>query len=216
VLLFENKFYICSIINVNQIKMKIKFKNLSGVTYAHLKNVASTDALRPVMNGVNINFKENRLECTDAHLLMIYPINILSDSEFNEDVNSVIVPIRFFNHLKYMIDIHKKHLESIDYVLLDEYAEVYFAGELVYRCKYIEGKYPIVSEVISNIQSKRKEVKEIGFNLGILSRLTKAFPYKHLNNVKFSLYAQNKGMLVESLNEDLLEVKGIVMPIMLT
>jgi len=191
--------------------MKIEFENLSGVSYTHLKNVASTDNLRPAMQGVNINLKQSRLECTDAHLLMLYPIKICEGSNINPEIDSVIVPIRFFNHLKYMVDIPRKFLGAVKYFLLDEFAEVHFGNELVYRCRYIDAQYPIIDAVLPNVEWKREEVKEIGFNLNIIGKLTQAFPKEFPNNVKFNLYSQNKGVLVEQIDGD---VKGIVMPIM--
>jgi len=82
---------------------------------------------------------------TDAHALIMYPIEI-TENDFNLD--GLIVPIRFFNHLKYMADIAKADFDLLDYILTDEYAEVYFCGEMVFRCKYIDGKYPKFEKII--------------------------------------------------------------------
>ena len=195
--------------------MKVIFENKSLVTFNHIKNVLSNDDLRPAMQGVNINLKEKRLEATDAHVCMVYPIAISEDSVFDKDSDSLIVPARFFNHLKYMEEIPKKYLDTLQYVLTDEFAEVYFANELVYRCRYIDAKFPKIQAVLPNEEWKREKVESIGFSINVLEKMLKAFPRSFPNNLKFTLYSANKGVLVESTNEDCEGVFGMVMPILL-
>jgi len=195
--------------------MKVIFKNTADVNFTQLKNVVGTDDLRPAMQGVNINLKHSRLEATNAHLLMIYPIEILADSDYDKENDSLIVPVRFFNLLKYMMDIPKKYLSALNYVLTDEFAEVYFGEDLVFRTKYIDAKYPKIESVLPTEEWKGGGVDKIAFNTSVIEKMTKSFPKCFPNNIVFNLYAKNKGVLVESMQEDLKGCKGMIMPIMI-
>jgi DNA polymerase III sliding clamp (beta) subunit (PCNA family) len=190
--------------------MKVKIKNLSGVSFTQLKNVISNDDLRPSMCGVNINLKYSRLECTNAHLLLMYPIEII-ESDITEYSDSLVVPARFFNVLKYMLDIPKKHIEVLEYVFTDEFAEVYFGEELVYRCKYIDAKFPNIQAVLPTDEWKRENPKKVGLNINSLEKLIKSIPYNFPNNFTFDIYAKNKGLFLETLQEP--KIKGMIMPI---
>jgi DNA polymerase III sliding clamp (beta) subunit (PCNA family) len=192
--------------------MKVKIKNLSGVSFTQLKNVISHEVLRPSVCGVNINLKYSRLECTNAHLLLMYPIEII-ESDITEYSDSLVVPARFFNVLKYMIDIPKKYIELLEYVLTDEFAEVYFGEELVYRCKYIDAKFPNIQAVLPTDEWKRENPKKVGLNINNLEKLMKGIPYNFPNNFTFDIYAKNKGLFLETLQEP--KIKGMIMPIML-
>jgi len=187
--------------------MKVKFKNPLNANFSHFKHVASADNLRPIMCGVNINLKQSRLECTDAHILVSFPIEI---TENDSDTESFVVPLNFFNHLRYMVVIDKKLLTHLEYVLSEDYAEVYFADELVFRCRYIDGKFPNIDKVLPTAAWVREKVEEIGLNFSILKRLTNGLPFSSPNNYKLSLYAKNKCVFVESNNEDLKGVFGLI------
>lgn len=192
--------------------MKLKFKNITGVTYTHLKNVASSDDLRPAMQGVHINLELGRLECTDAHICCLYPIEIL---ESEGEVKNKIVPIRFFNVLKYMIDIPKKFIELLEYVIEDDFAEVYFGGDLVYRCKYVDATFPKIESILPSVEDVIVGVPKIGLNMDILNKFSKSFPRTYPNNFVFSFYADNKGIIGESMANDFPKMKGVIMPVML-
>jgi len=195
--------------------MKVIFKNSALVSHTHLKNCVSTDDLRPAMCGVNINLKEKRLEATDAHILMTYPIEILEESVFDKELDSLIVPVRFFNRLKYMIDVPLNLFGTLEYVLTDEFAEVYFGNELVYRCKYIEEKFPKIESVLPNANWEKEVVDVIGFNCNVLDRAIKSVPSKFPNHIKLHLYGKNKGVFIESSNDDSPKVFGLIMPILI-
>ena len=120
--------------------MKLEFKNLAKVNFNHLKNCVSNDILRPAMGGVFIDFDNKKMVVTNAHIMMIYPIEI--NGLIPIDKRGVILPLRYFNHLKYMIDVPKKTVIDFTYKLEDDFAEVYFGRDLIYRCNYIEGEYP--------------------------------------------------------------------------
>lgn len=195
--------------------MKVKFKNITLVSFTHLKNCVSSDDLKPSMQGVNINLKEKRLEATDAHVLMTYPIEIEAESEYDKDLDSLIVPVRFFNRLKYMIDIPLKSYAHLEYVLEDEKAIIYFGGQLIFQCNYIDAKYPKIENVLPNDTWKRENVDVISFNCDVLNRAIKSIPNNFPNNIKLSLYAKNKAVIIESLNENIPKIIGIVMPVLI-
>lgn len=195
--------------------MKVIFKNSSLVSFTHLKNCVSTDDLRPAMCGVNINLKEKRLEATDAHVLMTYPIEILAESEYDKELDSLIVLVRFFNRLKYMIDVPLKLYGALEYILTDEFAEVYFGNELIYRCKYVDAKFPKIESVLPNSDWNKEIVDVIGFNCNVLDRAIKSIPSVFPNNVKLHFYAKNKGVFIESANDNEPKVNGLIMPILI-
>jgi hypothetical protein len=192
--------------------MKVKIKNLSGVNFTNLKNAVSNDGLKPSMCGVNINLKYSRIEATNAHILVMYPIEII-ESDIDNNIDSLVVPVRFFNISKYMIDIPKKYHDGLEYIFTDEFAEVYFGNELVYRCRYIYAKYPNVENVLPNDKWIRENHNKVGLNINVLEKLTKSLPYNFPNNITIDIYARNKGIIVETLQEP--KIKAMIMPIML-
>lgn len=193
--------------------MKIKFKNICNVTFSQLKDIVLKDKLRPSMCGVHINITESRFEATNTHALIIYPIEII-ESDTKE--GSFIVPVRFFNHLKYMQDIKLNDIDLLNYVLTDDYAEVYFFDKLVFRCDYIDAKYPNINGDLPKSDSKKIEVDCLGLNFNVLKTLISAMPKKHPNEFKLSFYGKNKRVIVEPLCNDLPKgVLGLIMPIML-
>ena len=189
--------------------MKVEFNNLTKVSFAELKNVVGTDNLRPVMKGVYIDFKNQKLVCTDAHILIMYPIEITAN---NSGLDGIIVPVRFFNHLKYMQDIPRRKVIDFNYILTEEFAEVYWLGELVYRCRYIEGKYPNYEAVINDTPDKEVELNEIGIDLKMLARVADAIP-SSLKKFKFKFFGKNRHIIFQELSYDYpTPIKGLIMP----
>lgn len=191
--------------------MKVKFTNPQSVTYAMLNNAVCKDDLRPAIQQVCIDLKEKKLIVTDAHVLVAYPIEITENETNCEDM--FLVPPRFFNHLKYMVDVHKKKLGLLEYFLTDEYAEVYLFGELVYRCKYADYKYPTWKNVMPN-ESESKPLSSIGLNLNVLKQLCNALP-NNISGYEFIFTAQNKAVLVKSIDESN-KTTAIIMSFMLS
>ena len=192
--------------------MQVKFENITDIKYTHLKNVVGNDDLRPVMKGVFIDFKEQCLVATDAHVLISYPIKI---TETDSDLEGVIVPIDYFNYLRYMVALpaKNKRVLDIEYVLTEKYAEIHWLGEMIYRCKYIEGKYPLWKNVMVNPDEHPDKPKQIGINLHILKKLTQGLPSANPQTMKMETTAPNKAILFTSTNADYdRPIKAIVMP----
>lgn len=194
--------------------MEVKFINTTGVKHTHLKNVVSDDGLRPAMCGVYIDFKEKRLVATDAHVLISYPIEITDN---NSDLDGVIVPVDYFNRLRYMIALPPKSKMAIDveYVLTDTYAEVHFLGEMIYRRKYIEGKFPDYNNknIIPDPNEFPEKPKEIGVNANILKKMLLAMPSADFQTLKMETTTASKAILFTTTNEDYdRQIQAIVMP----
>lgn len=189
--------------------MKVKFKNLSDVSYRHLKNITDNSGLRPVLSGAYIDVKNQKIVATDAHVLVCYPIEV---TENDSEIEGKIVPISYFNQLRYMaeIPIKSKRYVNPEYVLTDEYAEVYYLGELAYRCKYIEGKYPTYNNIIPDTK-EAKEIDSIGLNINILARFTKAIPANTMSIFKTYFFDKTKAVVLVSEQDDY-PIKGLVMP----
>lgn len=197
--------------------MNVKFINSTDVRHTHLKNIVSKDELRPVMGGVYIDFKDKYLVATDAHKLIAYPIEI---AENDSELEGVIVPVDYFNRSRYMIALppKTKMILDIEYILTDNYAEIHWCGEMIYRCKYIEGKYPKWnSENIMIDPSKYPEKpKEIGFNLNIMSQMLLGIPKPQIQPLKMETTTPKSAVLFTTTNTDYdRQIKAIVMPCML-
>lgn len=189
--------------------MKIIFKNLTDVTYTHLKTIVSTDQLRPVLCGACIDIESKKLVVTDSHVLVAYPIEII---ENDSDIDHKIVPITLFNRLRYMGEYAAKVLKvlNVQYVLTDDYAEAQFNGELLYRVRYIDGKYPKYMNVMPNLD-EAQALTDIGINPAIGARLFKGFPFRPDLRYKMTFFAKNKAIRLDEYGADY-PITGIVMP----
>jgi len=191
--------------------MNVKFYNSSGVTYTHLNNVVGHDALRPAMQGVYIDFKEKVLVGTDASILAVYPIDIF---ENDTDLPGVIVPVALFNALRWMgVPSKNKWVVEPEFVLSEKYAEVYFAGELAYRCKYIDEIYPNYAAVLP----KKENMCDIGsvtFPINRMKKLCACLPLSDPFDYSFSFFGKNKAVLLESKKADYdgRSINAIIMP----
>lgn len=197
--------------------MKATFINSTNITASHLKNSVSNDLLRPVMNHVYVDFTEKCIVTTDAHILAMHPIEFKDDSVFS-DKKGVMLPLRFFDEKRYLIDVPplNKRVVNLEYVLHKEHAEVWFAGNLCFSCKYFEeGNYPNYIQVLPNV-TEQNIVSQIGFNSKILSKIEKLIPF-NIKNVKLTFFASNKAVLFESMNlEHERQIKGVVMPTLIS
>lgn len=202
--------------------MKATIINTTEVTHIQLKNAIGTDVLRPVMCGVHINFKAQRIEVTDAHVLMTYPIQVLENTL---GVDGVIVPIDFFNINRYMVKLPKMSQKDkiffLEYIFTDEYAEIYYLKRLIFRCYYIEGKFPNIDAVMPVFNAEEYNVNKLGFNSLFLRNLMNAFPKKFPNTVTCKLVQLNRGVIFESSDyydseeQDPRKIIGLVIPVLL-
>lgn len=193
--------------------MEVKFINTTEVNYTHLKNVVSNDGLRHVICGVYIDFKEKRLVATESHVLISYPIEITNN---DSDLDGVIVPVQYFNRLRYMVSLPTKTVLDIEYVLTDKYAEIHWLGEMIYRCKYIEGNFPNYKAVIPDPNEFPEKPKEIGINAQILKKLVLGMPSANPQTLKMETTTANKAIVFTTTNADYdRPIKAIIMPTML-
>lgn len=195
--------------------MKVKFLNTTNVEASHLVHATGNDKFMPVFNHVAIDINNQKLIVTDAHILIEYPIKITESEKLTSNLIK-IVPLRFFDRKRYMADVPVKNKRVIEpeFVLTDEYAEVYFCNELVFRCKYIEER-PLDYK---NIYPEEKtNFTEIAFNVALFEKVKKAIPKENAlsHNLKFEFYKNNKGVLFIQNGEDCPGIKGIIMPTML-
>jgi DNA polymerase III sliding clamp (beta) subunit (PCNA family) len=193
--------------------MKIKFTNPTGVTARHLNNAVSKDKLRIVMTGAFIDVKNKQIVVTNAHILVAYPIEIEQmEGALPEGQDGFIVPVRYFDNTRYMLDVPPKgkRLLEPEYVLTDEYAEVYFCGELVFRCKYIDGKYPDYSMILP--KDEPKAFTEFGLNLDVIENFVKSVPKRKNMTYKVNLHAPTKIIKFTDTNpDDKRPIWGVVM-----
>jgi len=196
--------------------MELKFSNPYNVSANHLKYGVANNQLRPSMNNVYVCFNRECLVVTNAHILISYPIKFEEGAE-SLDKEGVLLPLRFFDEKRYMIDVPPpaKRIKDLEYVLTDDYAEVYYLGELAFRCKYIDEQYPKYIQIMPTKNQEIANINVIGLDLINMERLTKAIPLP-IKSVKLTFYGGNKGVFIETTNLDYDNpIQAIVMPILL-
>ena len=103
----------------------------------------STQESRPVLTGINFNFKNNRLECTatDSYRLAKKEINL--NSENNEEFN-IIVPTKNLNELIRMFNDEEGDLE----IHIFNNKIIFKFDSIVMLSRIINGVYPDTSKLI--------------------------------------------------------------------
>lgn len=188
------------------------FKNITGVTHTQLNNVVSTDFLRPVMGGIFVDFDNQQMVCTDAHVLMIYPVEI--NEVFNKEIKGVIVPVEFFDKRKYMGNF-KSYILKLEYRLDDDFARVFHGEDEVFKCKYIEGNYPKYLAAIPKKEDAQPTL-EVGICLKIFNKIEKAMPTGMGKQFKITLHGTRKGIVMNQMYIDgKRPIIGIVMPLVI-
>ena len=191
--------------------MKATFSNLTGVSNVHLRNIVGTDEYRPSLQGIFVDLKNKVLVGTDAHIIVMYPIEIL-ENEYPEDFTGKIVPLEYFNKSKYMGN-WKHYIFSLTYVLDEDYARVFSGPEEVFKCRYINEQFPKYRNILLDNLSKNP-IDEIGLDLRMMERLSKSIP-RDSKQFKFTFFAKNKGVDLKEIDFEDNVIKGIIMPVML-
>lgn len=190
--------------------------NTYNLTHLNLSQACSSDNLRPVMTGVFFDLKKNVMVATNSHLLMIVPIKIewdkgeegASEEYFNKTLEeqSKIVPVEFFNKNKYIGD-WKKYDDEIKYDFSDpEYAFVRNMREIVFRCRYIEGKFPNYEAVYP---TGEENFTKIGMDWSMVQRIYKAIPFRD-KTLSFTFYGAGKPIAYKSFQNN--DFRGLIMP----
>lgn len=196
--------------------MKITFENTTGVTFTHLKNIASNDILRPVLTGAYIDVVNKVIVCTDAHILMMYPIEIVhkkefeynKDTEFNKN-HCKIVPIELFNKNKYLGN-WRQYIFPFTYELGEKRVSVFAGPEKIFECGYIEGEYPKYENIVPK-KEDRIPIDSIGFSSNLLAKFGKSVP-RGTGDFSFNFFAKRKGVLVKESKIDN-PIIGVIMPL---
>lgn len=197
--------------------MKIIFKNITNVTHVHLNNAVGNDIYRPAITGVFVDLRNKRMVCTDAHVLIMYPIEMEFETEEDSKTefqleHCKIVPTELFNKNKYMGN-WKNYLFPFTYHLDEDYIRVYSGPEEIFKCRYINEKYPAYEGVLLKPQDKQP-LDEIGLNIGIISRLSKAVP-RGTKAFKFVFHAKNRAVNLLEQNEYENAIEALIMPCMI-
>lgn len=195
--------------------MNVKFINSTNVSYSHLKNIVSNDDLRPVMCHVFIDFKNKCLVATDGHVLVSYPIDV---TENDSDLDGVMVPLNYFNRLRYMVQLQPKMLKEIEveYVLTKEYAEIHWLGEIIYRCRYFEGSYPKWKNVMPNTKDYPTKPECVGVNAHMLKKMIAGIPSADPQTLRMETTSKSTAILFTTANADYdRPIEAIIMPAML-
>ncbi len=190
--------------------------NSEKIEMKHWQQVVSNDPFRLVMTGVYFDLENGVMVATNSHLLLECPIELelednekkLSHKDLIEKLRSLskIVPIEFFDRRKYMGD-PKFYVHQPMYDLSDpDYAQVWHCGEVVFRCRYIEGKFPNYRAVYP---TETNQLDSIGVDMSMVLRIHKSIPYRD-KRIYYKFFAKNKGIVFRSAENE--KLKGIVMP----
>lgn len=192
----------------------MKIKNHNEVTHLNLNSITSNDSLRPVMQGVFVDFVNSCFVATNSHVLMTWKFSIVDEygnleyDTNNEDLEkaSKIVPTELFNKNKWMGNAKKYLVDPIFDFSDENFAKVFIGDILVYQCNYIDGNFPNYKAVIPK---ESHELNRIAINLNMMNLLYKSIPFSNKNLI-FEFSAPNRSIVVETDNK---ECKGVIMPI---
>lgn len=185
---------------------KLVFKLRRNITTTQLKNAVCTDNMRPAMKGAFVNSEFSEMVCTDGHILIQYPIEIIEGS------GSGIVPIELFNP-KIFFGYNKSKITEFTFVIEDKCCSVFFGNKFIIKVPLIDCNYPNYKSVLLNPEDTCG-LEEIGINLKIIERFKKATFEKGFNQgYKFQFYGKNRGISVEETSQPF-PIKGIIMPYM--
>lgn len=183
---------------------KLVFKLRRNITTMQLKNAVCTDNMRPAMKGVFVNSEFSEMVCTDAHILVQYPIEIIEGS------GSGIVPVELFNP-KIFFGHNKSKITEFTFVIEDKCCSVFFGEKFIIKVPLINCDYPNYRAILPSTKDACG-LEEIGINLKIIERFKKATFEKGFNQgYKFQFYGKNKGILVQETTQEF-PIKGIIMP----
>lgn len=187
------------------------------MNFRQWKNVCSPDVTRPVLTGVYFDLLNGVMVGTDSHMLIECPVGHefskeeqkLSKEEQDKILieNSKIVPVEFFNKSKYFGSV-KEWAFPLHYDFSDEhYAKVFNGPELVFQCRFIEGKFPNYKSVRPDSESVESKIE---LNMQIFKRIADAIPLSNKSLI-FTFHGSTKVMSFESTTDP--GFRGIVMPV---
>ena len=203
----------------------MKVINDLDMTHTHWKEIVSNDLMRPVMTGVYFDLENETMVGTNSHIMLEIPCSIDWTEDKLESMEcytrrniqkemcakySKIVPVEFFDKRKYMGN-YKDYSGQIKYDFSDEnYAQVWHFSEVVFRCRYIEGKFPNYRAVIP--QQDEQELENISLSLDFLLKIYKSLPLTpSFKNLNFTMIAKNRPVKFECVSNP--RIKGIIMPV---
>ena len=197
----------------------MKIENINQMFHNHWKNVVSNDSMRPVMTGVYFDLVNGKMVATNSHILLECPIDIIWEGEeqhfgrkYQEEKlqeQSKIVPLEFFDRSKYMGD-YKSYSGTFFYDFSDEkYARVLLFNEVIFKCKYIDGKFPNYKAAYP---TEKNHLEGIGANIEMIDKIYKSIPFNSSNkNLFFEFCAKNRGIVFKSKYCE--GFQGILMPV---
>lgn len=190
--------------------MKTTFKFITDHGANHFKHGVSKDELRPIMQGLNIDFNISKAFITNAHIAVRYPISVSEKSDLR-----VSIPISAFDKTKYMFGDYKKvEMTEFDFEFDSEtrMLTVFYNEKEVYKVEAIEGD-GINAEAVFKFGIKN-DIDSIGLNLSSLAILDKCiFNSKEESACKFEFNAKNKAVIINPIYQHSDEkVYGLIMP----
>lgn len=160
---------------------KVHFNFIHDLDAKQFKNAISKDFSRPTMCGLMIDFNTSIAGATNASILVVYPIEILSsDGDLKEFRKTFDVSV--FDKSKYMNgDYSKNHFSEFEFMYDEDekIISVYHQGSKVYESILImDGNAPNFNAVLP---VKSEEINDINLDLKLFSKLIKAM-YKGQND----------------------------------
>lgn len=184
--------------------------NTTNVQKKHLNKIVSHDELRPVMMGVFLDTKAERLVATDAHKLLFYEVE-LSGTE-----SDAVIPIDAFDVtcLKKRMGLDAKDLKERPFkyqVTEKETRVLHKNSEIEVPFENIEGNYPNWRPAIPEGPGSLEGGK-VGFNSTKFRELMGGIPDDR--NIIFKFFAPSKGVYLQTSkhHEDSGRIEGLIMP----
>lgn len=189
--------------------MKLIFKNNRNFTHKNFRNAVDTSEMRPQFSGIFVDIPNKYLVGTDGHTLVQYPMEIVTNNVAEQSFRKTI-PVSFFDIKS--LNLKKKDLADVEYVMFDENLEMRLDGEVLKSMKYIEGEFPNYVHTVPTEHTIKHGIDSIGIRNQTLSKLMRSLPN---SDFKFTLFAKNKAILLQEsiyVDDEIRPVIAIIMP----
>lgn len=204
------------------------FKLRRNIGQYQMKFACTKDKSRPAMTGAIIAPEHNEICCTDAHILVRYPIEVIEVTKSD----AISVPLFIFNKNHYFNYSKDKNFNMTDFVFKLDYKNRFISvhepnvenecteENMILKIKTIEGNPPNYMAVYPDYK-ENDGVNYIGVNLDLLEQLKKATKEPYASKLhspqhfKLILSQPNRGVIVEEQNKPY-PIKAMFMPVMLS
>lgn len=209
-------------------KGRVIFRLKRNVGASNFKHAVGRDKLRPVLQGAGIDPVNQKLVCTDAVIMVMYPIEVFENK--NNITEIISVPTFIFDRSHYYkYQSARGIFNMVDFIYVMDYdkqcIKVYpplmgidFIKEEnhILKVDFIEGKFPNYKVVIPS--QEKESIDTIGVDISRIENINKAIKEvgnkEQLNRFEFNFYGKQRAILGKEISLDH-PIEFILMPVAL-